>query len=318
MFKVMRNLFLMLFLASIGFQSIAQESPFLAYGKKIFNKFKETGLSAKKSLLKDPANATIISLVTLASLRTTNKIKFEFERGRYDYGDRMVARTLDQVDNKEFRYIDPQSAAFVAPTQRVKEILEKATLDPQAVKLHSASEFCSIGKNDLVFNPKIPSKEAKTQEEFDFLIAHEIGHIKKGHYYKKVIFPHGINMIFTYLIPIVTAYGLSKLIDYIAKKCNSKPDNRLYQLLKVGGIGSLLYLLNPYFIENFIYDPAYNWCSRRAEIEADLFGAQLVGPKGGISALSHLTHVKSASCHPSIQARIANLETYAKNNSKNS
>ena len=163
---------------------------------------------------------------------------------------------------------------------RVSRVMQ---MDASRRSRHSNAYFTGIGKvkRIVLYDTLI---RQMTHDEVLAVLAHEVGHWKKGHVWKR--------------LAVAEAGGLASC--YIA-----------YRLIEWGGLSGLLRMEHASFaaqllilaflgaIAAFPVTPLFNWLSRRRERVADRFAAGLTGtPDALASALIKLSSENLSNLHP--------------------
>jgi STE24 endopeptidase len=156
-------------------------------------------------------------------------------------------------------------------------------MDASRRSTHSNAYFTGIGrvKRIVLFDTLI---RQMNRDEVLAVLAHEVGHWKRGHIWKRLL----------------TAELLALAGCYLA-----------YRLVLWGGLPGLLYLPGASFaaqlvilafmgaIISFPFTPLSSWLSRRHELEADRFATALTGaPESLASSLIKLSRENLANLHP--------------------
>ena len=163
---------------------------------------------------------------------------------------------------------------------KVKDVMQ---MDASRRSLHSNAYFTGIGrvKRIVLYDTLIKQMERR---ELLAILAHEAGHWKKGHIWKRLV-----------------TTEVSALVIFYA----------VYLLIRWGGLPGLFGLTEGSFaaqvvmvsflasIASFPLTPLGSWLSRRHEWEADRFATELCGmPEALASALVKLSRENLANLHP--------------------
>lgn len=163
---------------------------------------------------------------------------------------------------------------------RVKGVMQ---MDASRRSLHSNAYFTGIGrvKRIVLYDTLLKQME---HDELLAILAHEAGHWKKGHIWKRLILMEtGALIVFLLAHQLIARGGLPGLFGL--------PDaSFVAQVLMVSFIFSVV---------SFPITPFGAWLSRRNEWEADRFAAELSGtPRALASALVKLSRENLANLHP--------------------
>jgi len=148
---------------------------------------------------------------------------------------------------------------------------------------HSNAYFSGIGrvKKIVLFDTLL---KQMTQEEIIAVLAHELGHWKKGHVRKRLIMIETLSLLSFYLAYHLLAWGgLPGLLNLTQLSLPA-------QFVILMFLGSLVV---------FPLTPLSSWLSRNHERQADQFGCELSGdPEALASALIKLSGENLANLHP--------------------
>jgi STE24 endopeptidase len=123
-----------------------------------------------------------------------------------------------------------------------------------------------------------------THGEIVAVLAHEIGHWKKGHIWKRLVLAEAGSLAGSWLAFRALAWeGLPGLLGYGSLSLAAK-------LVILGFVASLAL---------FPFTPLFSWLSRRDEYEADRYAAEISSDPGALaSALVKLSAENLANLHP--------------------
>ena len=173
----------------------------------------------------------------------------------------------------------------------IRLLLEKGGLKVQGVlkmdasrrSLHSNAYFTGIGrvKRIVLYDTLIKQMEHR---ELLGILAHEAGHWKKGHIWKRLVLMEGAALVLFYAVHLLISWGgLPGLFGLSGGSFAA-------QVLMVSFLSS---------IAAFPLTPLSSWLSRRHEWEADRFATELSGtPEALASALVKLSRDNLANLHP--------------------
>lgn len=174
---------------------------------------------------------------------------------------------------------------------KIMEMMEKAKVkvsrvvqvDASRRSHHSNAYFSGIGrvKKIVLFDTLL---KQMTQEEIIAVLAHELGHWKKGHIRKKLIMIETVSLLSFYLAYHLLAWGgLPGLLNLTQLSLPA-------QFVILMFLGSLVV---------FPLTPLSSWLSRNHERQADQFACELSGdPEALASALIKLSGENLANLHP--------------------
>jgi len=148
---------------------------------------------------------------------------------------------------------------------------------------HSNAYFTGIGRVKRIVLYDTLLKQM-THGEVLAVLAHEIGHWKKGHIWKRLVMTELLGLASCYLAYRLTAWGgLPALLGVPIASFAA-------QLVILAFIGT---------IAAFPFTPLSSWLSRRQEREADRFAANLTGePAALASSLIKLSRENLSNLHP--------------------
>ncbi len=175
--------------------------------------------------------------------------------------------------------------------EEIRVMMEKAgvqvsrvmQVDASRRSRHSNAYFTGIGKvkRIVLFDTLLTQMNHR---EILAILAHEIGHWKKGHILKRLILTEAGGLLVFYLaFRLLQWGGLPGLIGLTQAAFPA-------QLVILGFLGSLA---------AFPLTPFFTWLSRRAERQADRFAGELSGaPEALATALIKLSRENLANLHP--------------------
>ena len=175
--------------------------------------------------------------------------------------------------------------------QEIRLLLAKGGLQVQGVlkmdasrrSLHSNAYFTGIGrvKRIVLYDTMLKQMERR---ELLAILAHEAGHWKLGHIWKRLVLMEGGALAYCYLVYQIFSWGGLPGLFGLSQGSFAA------QLLMVSFLSS---------IAAFPLTPFSSWLSRRHEWEADRFATELCGmPDALASALVKLTRENLANLHP--------------------
>ncbi|MBN2419330.1 MAG: M48 family metallopeptidase [Deltaproteobacteria bacterium] len=210
--------------------------------------------------------------------------------------------------NKFFPIVDKELEKAIRDLAEKKGISVTGIFQMDAGKRsrHTNAYFSGLGKSKriVLYDTLI---ETHDQDEILAVLAHEIGHLKKGHIKKQLILMSVISLILFY----ISAWMIDWDIMYKSFGFTATPFYAGLFLISIlwGPVG-------------FFVSPAFTALSRRYEREADRFARDAMGsPQPLIKALRqmavdnlsnlcpHPLYVKFNYSHPPIAERIKNLES---------
>lgn len=163
---------------------------------------------------------------------------------------------------------------------RVSRVMQ---MDASRRSRHSNAYFTGIGRVKRIVLYDTLLKQM-THGEVLAVLAHEVGHWKKGHVWKRLVMTELLGLASCYLAYRLTAWG------------------RLPALLGLPHVSFAAQLVILAFIgaiAAFPFAPLSSWLSRRQEREADRFAADLTGePTALASSLIKLSSENLANLHP--------------------
>ncbi|MBJ6726613.1 M48 family metallopeptidase [Geomesophilobacter sediminis] len=173
----------------------------------------------------------------------------------------------------------------------IRTMMEKAGLKIKSVQqmdasrrtLHSNAYFTGIGrvKRIVLFDTLLKQMDPR---EILAILAHEVGHWKKGHIRNRIILTEAGALVVCFLAHRLLAWGgIPALFELPTVSFPA-------QLLLLSFIGSLV---------SFPLTPLSSWLSRRHEWQADRFATDLSGmPDALATALKKLTRENLSNLHP--------------------
>jgi STE24 endopeptidase len=175
--------------------------------------------------------------------------------------------------------------------REINEMLAKANLKVKGVlmmdasrrSLHSNAYFTGIGRVKRIVLYDTIMKQME-RPELLAILAHEAGHWKKGHIWKRLVFMEGAALVLFYLVHQLFHWGgLPGLFGLDQASFAA-------QVVMVSFLASLA---------AFPLTPVSSWLSRRHEWEADRFATELSGmPDALASALVKLSCENLSNLHP--------------------
>jgi len=173
----------------------------------------------------------------------------------------------------------------------IHALVEKAGLHVSAVlqkdasrrTLHSNAYFTGIGRTKrIVLYDTLLNQ--MNRDEILAILAHEVGHWKKGHIWKRLVLTEAGALVALYLAFRLLAWGGLPHLFGVADA------SFVPQLMMVGFLASLA---------GFPITPFSSWFSRRDEWQADRFAVELSGLPGALaSALIKLSKENLSNLHP--------------------
>lgn len=175
--------------------------------------------------------------------------------------------------------------------QQIQELLAKAGLQVQGVQkmdasrrsLHSNAYFTGIGrvKRIVLYDTLLTQME---RQELLAILAHEAGHWKLGHIWKRLVLMEGAALALSYAVYLLVQSGVLPGLFGLSQGSFAA------QLTMVSFLGSLA---------AFPLTPLFSWLSRRNEWEADRFAVELCGaPEALAAALVKLSRDNLSNLHP--------------------
>jgi STE24 endopeptidase len=156
-------------------------------------------------------------------------------------------------------------------------------MDASRRSLHSNAYFTGIGrvKRIVLFDTLLKQMD---RHELLGILAHEAGHWKKGHIWKRLVLTEALALLVIYAVFRVVAWG--GVPGLFGLESASFPA----QLMMITFIGSIL---------SFPLTPLGSWLSRRHEWEADRFARELTDrPEALATALIKLSRENLSNLHP--------------------
>jgi len=175
--------------------------------------------------------------------------------------------------------------------QEIRSMLARADLRVQGVQkmdasrrsLHSNAYFTGIGrvKRIVLYDTLIEQMERR---ELLAILAHEAGHWKRGHIWKRLVLMEGGALLLFYAVHLLFAWGGLPGLFGLGQGSFAA------QVVMVSFLTS---------IAAFPLTPLSSWLSRRHEWEADQFATDLCGmPDALASALVKLSRENLSNLHP--------------------
>jgi STE24 endopeptidase len=175
--------------------------------------------------------------------------------------------------------------------EEIRSLMAKAGLkvsrvmqiDASRRSTHSNAYFTGIGrvKRIVLYDTLL---NQMTHEEVLAVLAHEVGHWKRGHIWKRLVMTELLGLASCWLAYRLTAWG--GLPGILGIPHASFPA----QLTILGFLGSIVV---------FPFTPISNWLSRSHELEADRFATDLTGTPGALaSSLIKLSRENLSNLHP--------------------
>ena len=175
--------------------------------------------------------------------------------------------------------------------EEIRLLLAKAGIEVQGVmqmdasrrSLHSNAYFTGIGrvKRIVLYDTLVQQME---RPELLAILAHEAGHWKKGHIWKRLLLTEAAALAAIYLVFLLLQSAVVPGLFGLSRGSFGA------QIVMVSFLGS---------IASFPLTPLFAWLSRRHEWEADRFAAKLCGaPESLASALVKLSRENLANLHP--------------------
>jgi STE24 endopeptidase len=175
--------------------------------------------------------------------------------------------------------------------EEIRSMLEKGGLQVKGVmqmdasrrSLHSNAYFTGIGrvKRIVLYDTLIKQME---RPELLAILAHEAGHWKKGHIWKRLVLTEGAALGIIYCVYLLVNWG-------------GMPG--LFGLTGASFAAQIILVSFLFSIGSFLLTPLASWMSRRHEWEADRFATELSGrPDALATALIKLSRENLANLHP--------------------
>ncbi|MCK5218883.1 M48 family metallopeptidase [bacterium] len=176
-------------------------------------------------------------------------------------------------------------------SQEIRDLMQKAgiklsrifKIDASKRSKHTNAYFTGIGKvKRIVLYDTLIEKMEKN--EILAVLAHEVGHWKKKHLLKMIVFSEILALLLSYVAFRILETG------FLIKLFQLQNDTFFAKLIILGFLLSLAY---------FPFQPVFNYFSRKHEHEADRFSRELTGTADGmISALVKLSKDNLSNLHP--------------------
>lgn len=176
-------------------------------------------------------------------------------------------------------------------SHEIRSLMQKAgikvsrifKMDASKRSKHTNAYFTGIGKvKRIVLYDTLLEKMEKS--EILAVLAHEIGHWKKKHLLKRIVFSE--------ILALLLSYAAFRILEtgFLTKLFQLQNDTFFAKLIILGFLLSLAY---------FPLQPLFNYFSRKHEREADCFSCELTGAADGmISALVKLSKDNLSNLHP--------------------
>ena len=175
--------------------------------------------------------------------------------------------------------------------EEIRLMLQKAGIEVNGVmqmdasrrSLHSNAYFTGIGhvKRIVLYDTLLKQME---HPELLAILAHEAGHWKKGHIWKRLLLMEAVALAIFYLVHQLSGWG-------------GVPG--LFGLQEASFAAQILMVSFLFSIASFPFTPLASWLSRKNEWEADRFASWLSGtPHALASALVKLSRENLANLHP--------------------
>ena len=163
---------------------------------------------------------------------------------------------------------------------KVKGVMK---MDASRRSLHSNAYFTGIGrvKRIVLYDTLLKQME---RNELLAILAHEAGHWKKGHIWKRLMLME--------TAALALFYAVHRLIDW-----GGLPG--LFEVSQASFAAQIIMVSFLFSIASFALTPLGSWLSRQNEWEADRFAVDLCGePEALASALIKLSRENLANLHP--------------------
>ena len=163
---------------------------------------------------------------------------------------------------------------------KVKGVLK---MDASRRSLHSNAYFTGIGrvKRIVLYDTLIKQME---RPELLGILAHEAGHWKRGHIWKRLVLMEGGALVLFYAVQLIFNWGGLPGLFGLAQASFAAQVVMVTFLISIAG---------------FPLTPLSSWLSRRHEWEADRFATELTGkPEALASALVKLSRDNLSNLHP--------------------
>ncbi len=156
-------------------------------------------------------------------------------------------------------------------------------MDASRRSTHSNAYFTGIGKVKRIVLYDTLLKQM-THSEVLAVLAHEVGHWKRGHIWKRLVMTELLGLAICYLAYRLTAWGgLPGMLGIPHASLAA-------QMTILAFLGSII---------AFPFTPLSSWLSRRHELEADRFATDLTGmPESLASSLIKLSRENLSNLHP--------------------
>ncbi len=210
---------------------------------------------------------------------------------------------------------------------RIEQLMQKCgfkssglfVMDGSRRSSHGNAYFTGFGKNKrIVFFDTLLSH--LNPSEIEAVLAHELGHFKRNHVIKRIIWTFTMSLIFLWLLGYLMNQewfyqGLGILSLHEAQANTFSPSTAMALLL--------FFLVMPTF--TFLFQPLSSFYSRKHEFEADAYAVDKASASDLIKALVKLYQDNAATLtpdplhsafydsHPPASVRIARLQNLAHN-----
>tara|TARA_B100000686_G_scaffold296074_1_gene327408 strand:- start:654 stop:1703 length:1050 start_codon:yes stop_codon:yes gene_type:complete len=210
---------------------------------------------------------------------------------------------------------------------RIEQLMQKCgfkssglfVMDGSRRSSHGNAYFTGFGQNKrIVFFDTLLSH--LNPSEIEAVLAHELGHFKRNHVIKRIIWTFTMSLIFLWLLGYLMNQewfyqGLGILVLNEAQTNTFSPSTAMALLL--------FFLVMPTF--TFLFQPLSSFYSRKHEFEADAYAVEKASASDLIQALVKLYQDNAATLtpdplhsafydsHPPASVRIARLQNLAHN-----
>ncbi len=211
--------------------------------------------------------------------------------------------------------------------ERIEKLMQKCgfkssglfVMDGSRRSSHGNAYFTGFGKNKrIVFFDTLLSH--LNGPEIEAVLAHELGHFKRRHVIKRIIWTFAMSLVFLWLLGYLMNQdwfyqGLGVLISNVALTSVHSSSTAMALLL--------FFLVMPTF--TFLFQPVSSLYSRKHEFEADAYAVEKASASDLIQALVKLYQDNAATLtpdplhsafydsHPPASVRIARLQNLAHN-----
>jgi STE24 endopeptidase len=210
---------------------------------------------------------------------------------------------------------------------RIEQLMQKCgfkssglfVMDGSRRSSHGNAYFTGFGKNKrIVFFDTLLSH--LNAPEIEAVLAHELGHFKRHHVIKRILWTFAMSLVFLWLLGYLMEQdwfyqGLGVFTSNEALSTISSPSTAMALLL--------FFLVMPTF--TFLFQPLSSLYSRKHEFEADAYAVEKASASDLIQALVKLYQDNAATLtpdplhsafydsHPPASVRIARLQNLAHN-----